>query len=59
MRRAGAGPRPIPIDSFSRKKLVAALDFMQREDVRERARHIRDLIKLEDGVANGVDSFHR
>eukprot|EP00884_Botryococcus_braunii_P002968 jgi/Botrbrau1/12672/Bobra.67_1s0036.1 len=59
VRRAGAGPRPIPIDSFKRKKLVAALHFMQNEEVRERARHISHLMAQEDGVANGVDSFHR
>lgn len=35
--RRGVGPRPIPIDSLSTKKLVAALEFMQRPEVKVEA----------------------
>ena len=33
VRRAGVGPKPIPIDSLSRSKLVHALKFMARSEV--------------------------
>lgn len=32
-RRAGVGPKPIPVDSFSRHKLVHALRYMARPEV--------------------------
>ena len=32
-RRAGVGPRPIPIDSLNKSKLVSALKFMDKPEV--------------------------
>ena len=38
VRRAGVGPKPIPIDSLSKHQLVQALKFMARPEVRGSAR---------------------
>ena len=32
-RRAGVGPKPIPIDSLNKSKLVSALKFMDKPEV--------------------------
>ena len=32
-RRAGVGPKPIPIDSLNKSKLVSALKFMNKPEV--------------------------
>ncbi|CAL8472198.1 g11740 [Coccomyxa elongata] len=58
-RRAGVGPKPIPIDAFSRHKLVHALKFMARPEVKRRALKLAAKMRKEDGVARGVESFHR
>ncbi len=36
--RRGVGPKPIPIDSLTTKKLVEALLFMQKPEVKQEAR---------------------
>ena len=38
--RRGVGPRPIPIDSLTTKKLVDALRFMQRPEVKMEAEKV-------------------
>lgn len=43
--RRGVGPKPIPIDSFTTKKLVAALKFMERPEVKVEAEKIAKQIK--------------
>ena len=39
------GPRPIPIDSLTTKKLVQALEFMQKPEVKREAEKVSALIK--------------
>lgn len=44
--RRGVGPRPIPIDSLTTKKLVQALEFMQRPEVKREAEKVSALIQM-------------
>jgi len=57
--RAGVAPPPIPIDHLSTKRLVAALKFMQQPEVKEAAVRLAARMAAEDGVAQGVKSFHK
>lgn len=43
--RRGVGPRPIPIDSLTTKKLVEALEFMQKPEVKAEAEKVSAQIK--------------
>ncbi|KAK9794957.1 hypothetical protein WJX73_003179 [Symbiochloris irregularis] len=57
--RLGVGPAPIAIDDLTTDKLVDALEFMRRPEAIEAAKRIAVEIKKEDGVAMGVEAFHR
>ncbi|GMK53538.1 hypothetical protein CspeluHIS016_0101240 [Cutaneotrichosporon spelunceum] len=56
---AGAGPAPIPYTELTVEKLVAGLEVALAPRTLEAARRIGEQISLEDGVADGVRSFHR
>ena len=43
--RRGVGPKPIPIDRLTTKKLVEALRYMQKPEVKDEARKVAALIK--------------
>ena len=43
--RRGVGPKPIPIDRLTTKRLVEALTFMQRPEVKDEACKVAALIK--------------
>jgi UDP:flavonoid glycosyltransferase YjiC (YdhE family) len=43
--RRGVGPKPIPIDNLSTKKLVEALHYMQKPEVKLEAQKVSELIK--------------
>ena len=43
--RRGVGPRPIPIDSLTTKKLVEALQYMQKPEVKVEAIRVSEQIK--------------
>ncbi|KAL4609749.1 hypothetical protein ACB092_08G003800 [Castanea dentata] len=55
----GVGPAPIPIDEFSREKLVDAINFMLDPEVKKRALEVADAMKNEDGVTGAVKAFHK
>ncbi|KAK9998022.1 hypothetical protein SO802_017625 [Lithocarpus litseifolius] len=55
----GVGPAPIPIDEFSREKLVDAINFMLDPEVKKRAVEVADAMKNEDGVTGAVKAFHK
>ncbi|XP_030971658.1 sterol 3-beta-glucosyltransferase UGT80A2-like isoform X1 [Quercus lobata] len=55
----GVGPAPIPIDEFSREKLVDAINSMLDPEVKKRAVEVADAMKNEDGVTGAVKAFHK
>lgn len=54
----GVGPRPIPIDRLTTKKLVAALEFMQKAEVKAQALEVSQQIMQEDGLEEALKAFH-
>lgn len=56
--RAGAGPKGCPIAQLTPARLVEAFTTLRSEEVQVRARELGVKMSLEDGVANGVRSFH-
>ncbi|KZT54368.1 glycosyltransferase family 1 protein [Calocera cornea HHB12733] len=57
--RQGAGPAPIPGRELSVEKLRVAIEFCKSDGVRAAAEEVGEQIRSEDGVHNGVESFHR
>ncbi|KAL9235666.1 hypothetical protein vseg_010408 [Gypsophila vaccaria] len=55
----GVGPPPIPIDEFSFKKLVDAINFMLDPQVKERAVELAKAMENEDGVTGAVKAFFK
>ncbi|KDN42535.1 hypothetical protein RSAG8_06678, partial [Rhizoctonia solani AG-8 WAC10335] len=55
----GAGPAPIPHKQLTTPALVGAIKSAASEETRAAARRVGELIRSEDGVKNGMDSFHR
>ncbi|KXS20638.1 glycosyltransferase family 1 protein [Gonapodya prolifera JEL478] len=55
----GAGPPPIPFKKLTSDKLADAIKFCLRPDVQKIAEEIKDMMSSEDGVAEGVASFHK
>ncbi|KAB2019007.1 hypothetical protein ES319_D08G269900v1 [Gossypium barbadense] len=55
----GVGPAPIPIDEFSLDKLVEAIRFMLKPEVKERADELARAMEGEDGVAGSVKAFYK
>ncbi|KAK9140710.1 hypothetical protein Scep_010391 [Stephania cephalantha] len=55
----GVGPAPIPVDEFSRDKLVKAINFMLDPEVKQRAVELAKAMETEDGVAGAVKAFFK
>ncbi|CAE6424567.1 unnamed protein product [Rhizoctonia solani] len=55
----GAGPAPIPHKQLTTLALVDAIKSALSEETKAAARRVGELIRSEDGVKNGMDSFHR
>ncbi|GAB4830193.1 hypothetical protein Ancab_019835 [Ancistrocladus abbreviatus] len=55
----GVGPPPIPVDEFSRSKLVDAITFMLDPKVKERAVELAKSMENEDGVTGAVKAFFK
>ncbi|XP_021907201.1 sterol 3-beta-glucosyltransferase UGT80A2 isoform X2 [Carica papaya] len=53
----GVGPPPIPVDEFSLPKLINAINFMLRPEVKERAVELAKAMENEDGVTGAVKAF--
>ncbi|XP_057798223.1 sterol 3-beta-glucosyltransferase UGT80A2-like isoform X2 [Salvia miltiorrhiza] len=53
----GVGPAPIPVDEFSLKKLVDAINFMLDPKVKEQAIELAKAMQNEDGVSGAVNAF--
>lgn len=58
MEHAGAGPAPIPYSELTVDKLVAGIEVVLAPATLEAARKIGEEISAEDGVIEGVRSFH-
>ncbi|BEI90937.1 uncharacterized protein CcaverHIS019_0310070 [Cutaneotrichosporon cavernicola] len=56
---AGAGPEPIPYTELTVGRLVAGLEVALAPATLEAARKMGEQISVEDGVSDGVRSFHR
>jgi len=56
---AGAGPKPIPSKSLDAVRLAEAIEFALSDDARAAAGEMGRIIRAEDGVKSGVESFHR
>ncbi|KAG9102858.1 hypothetical protein FRC06_000972 [Ceratobasidium sp. 370] len=57
--KAGAGPEPIPQKELTAERLIEALKFVKSPRAQRAAQKMGEQIRSEDGVALGVDSFHR
>ncbi|KAG8774287.1 hypothetical protein FRC12_002076 [Ceratobasidium sp. 428] len=55
----GAGPAPIVQKPLQAATLAEAFRYTLRDDVKRAAEQVGVTIRSEDGVGNGVDSFHR
>ncbi|KAJ1305710.1 hypothetical protein OPQ81_010445 [Rhizoctonia solani] len=55
----GAGPAPIPHKQLTTPALVDAIRSALSDETKTAARRVGELIRAEDGLKNGVDSFHR
>jgi hypothetical protein len=57
--KAGAGPSPVPYKDLTADALADAIVHALKPDSLERAREMARKISTEDGMGNGVQSFHR
>ncbi|KAJ3332125.1 hypothetical protein HDU76_001218 [Blyttiomyces sp. JEL0837] len=55
----GAGPAPVPYKRLTADRLASAIKFALTPEVAAKARTASIKIQSEDGVAEGVRSFHR
>ncbi|KAG0565764.1 hypothetical protein KC19_7G012800 [Ceratodon purpureus] len=55
----GVGPEPIPAARFSVSKLVDAINFMLKSEVKEKAVEISKGMQAEDGAQGACDAFHK
>ncbi|KAG8715301.1 hypothetical protein FRC08_010741 [Ceratobasidium sp. 394] len=55
----GAGPVPLVPKPLLPSTLAEAFRYTQRVDVKQAAERVGMMIRNEDGVGNGIDSFHR
>ncbi|XP_020234759.1 sterol 3-beta-glucosyltransferase UGT80A2 [Cajanus cajan] len=55
----GVGPAPIPVDEFSLERLVDAIHFMLKPEVKKRAVELANAMKNEDGVLGAVKAFYK
>lgn len=56
---ARVGTKPISIDRVTTRRLVGALRFMARPEVKQAAVDLGRRMQEEDGAASAVDAFHR
>lgn len=57
--RSGAGPAGCPISKLTLARFQEALDVLRAPKTQDRARSLAALMNAEDGVSEGVNSFHR
>jgi len=57
--RAGAGPLPIPYKRLTADKLKDAIEMALKEETQVKAQAISRKMNQENGVRDGVRSFHR
>lgn len=55
----GVGPAPIPVDEFKLERLVDAIHFMLKPEVKKRAVELANAMKNEDGVVGSVKAFYK
>ncbi|CAD6261399.1 unnamed protein product [Miscanthus lutarioriparius] len=55
----GLGPLPIPVDQFGLQKLVDAIKFMMKPEVKDKAVELAKAMESEDGVTGAVRAFLR
>ncbi|XP_031105351.1 sterol 3-beta-glucosyltransferase UGT80A2-like [Ipomoea triloba] len=55
----GVGPAPIPADEFSLERLVSAINFMIKPEVKERAILLAKAMENEDGAMGAVKAFYK
>ncbi|XP_066346589.1 sterol 3-beta-glucosyltransferase UGT80A2-like [Miscanthus floridulus] len=55
----GLGPPPIPVDQFGLQKLVDAIKFMMKPEVKDKAVELAKAMESEDGVTGAVRAFLR
>ncbi|CAD6264284.1 unnamed protein product [Miscanthus lutarioriparius] len=55
----GLGPPPIPVDQFGLQKLVDAIKFMMKPEVKEKAVELAKAMESKDGVTGAVRAFLR
>ncbi|XP_052728792.1 sterol 3-beta-glucosyltransferase UGT80A2 isoform X4 [Vigna angularis] len=55
----GVGPAPIPVDEFTLDRLVDAIHFMLKPEVKRRAVELANSMKNEDGVLGAVKAFYK
>ncbi|KAK9861526.1 hypothetical protein WJX84_001771 [Apatococcus fuscideae] len=53
------GPKPIPIDHFTKRRLIKALERMDDPEVRAAVTAVGKCIRSENGAAAGAHCFHR
>ncbi|KAG4937255.1 hypothetical protein JHK82_051470 [Glycine max] len=59
VRARGVGPAPIPVDEFSFDRLVDAIHFMLKPEVKKRAVELANAMKNENGVLGAVKAFYK
>ncbi|MED6158498.1 hypothetical protein PIB30_033317 [Stylosanthes scabra] len=55
----GVGPAPIPVDEFTLGRLVDAINYMLKPEVKRSAEELAEAMKHEDGVAGAVTAFYK
>ncbi|KAK7295158.1 hypothetical protein RJT34_18063 [Clitoria ternatea] len=55
----GVGPAPIPVDEFTLERLVDAINFMLKPEVKKGAVELANAMKNEDGVLGAVTAFYK
>ncbi|GAB1524076.1 hypothetical protein RhiTH_007228 [Rhizoctonia solani] len=55
----GAGPAPIPHKKLTTPALVGAIKSALSDETKAAAQRVGEMIRAENGVKNGVDSFHK
>ncbi|KAG8868418.1 hypothetical protein FRC20_003433 [Serendipita sp. 405] len=57
--QAGAGPKPIKKEKMGVDRLCAAIEFCMTEEAKVAAAILGEKIRAQEGVKNGVKSFHQ
>lgn len=57
--KSGAGPKPIKPEKLGVERLKAAIEFCMTSAARDGARRLGEQIRAQNGVRNGVRSFHQ